>query len=439
MDLNLILSVINTQNKIFINKLIAQHYPLTLNLIDKYLIDWKIDYSIVSMNKNINWDQETIEYFLNLNKDIYYLYKNSSVFFNEEIIKNNKSNLDWVLLSSKKELPWSLNLIEKYKDLWDWDLISGNESILWSPLLVDKYFYDINFYELSKIPHLDWLEPFVKKKIELLTVNLEDFCKQHDMQIEGWEWAGQPESKDIFFVPDNSKDWSKLSSDVNLPWSIKYISKRKRFWDWATLSLNPNLPWSIEILDKFEKLWNWGYLSSNTGLLWNMDLIDRYYIKWNWDSLCQNVAINWNITLIEKYFSSINWSLLSENPNLKFTESLIKKYENKWDWNSLSSNPNFIWNQYILDKYLPYIIWENISTEGEEKVFNTLFKKLNDIEISNILDSQICLETEDYLKYEPYDDGSTYLPLFKMEGYSIDDEYYNDELDFDQQGPDFDF
>lgn len=58
---------------------------------------------------------------------------------NIELIEKYKEELNWLLLSYNKSLPWSPELIEKYKDKWNWADLSGNKSLPWTTELIDKY------------------------------------------------------------------------------------------------------------------------------------------------------------------------------------------------------------------------------------------------------------------------------------------------------------
>ena len=43
-----------------------------------------------------------------------------------------KDILNWQLLSTNENLPWSAEFIENFKDKWDWKKLSRNKSLPWS-------------------------------------------------------------------------------------------------------------------------------------------------------------------------------------------------------------------------------------------------------------------------------------------------------------------
>ena len=53
---------------------------------------------------------------------------NACDFWSKEIITNfkNKNLWNWYCLSTHRDLPWDLELIEQHKVKWDWKILSDN-------------------------------------------------------------------------------------------------------------------------------------------------------------------------------------------------------------------------------------------------------------------------------------------------------------------------
>lgn len=428
----MILDEITKSNSILIKQLVSKYYPLSLDLIHKFAFN-KIDYQLVLMNENIDWDEQKIIYFFDRSYDLRLLYENPSIYFTSKIIEQVKENLDWNLLSIKKEVDWSLELLSAYEDFWNWQVISSNQSINWSKQMVDRFFYKLNFSQLYENKNLTWLEEFVKQKINSLTEDITGFCDEIGLHVEEWEWT--PSYSIFGRIKETQKDWYSLSTDLNLPWSVEYISKRKRYWNWYHLSRNESLPWSIELIDKFKDNWHWDNLSYNPSIPWNELLIDRYKNKWDWVGLSLNSGMNWNMTLIKKYESSINWSVLSENTNISWSLEILETFNEKWDWDNISENNGFLWNRISFETYSHLINWNLVCDEAKNKLSEFYINKLDLVQIESLLNSQSPFDENDYFDYENYDE--TIERASDMHGYGLNK--LNDDSDWDQQGPDFDF
>ena len=105
----------------------------------------------------------------------------------------------------------------------------------------------------------------------------------------------------------------------------------------------------------------------------------------------------------------LDWKLISKNKGIPWTHSFIIKYQNKIDWNY----------------FLPSIFYQ------------IYLKDLDDLELSKLVEEyyQVSGTYQDNLQFKEYnqnvrfDDGD-----FDR---NDNDEYYNPDLDLDQQDPDF--
>ena len=93
------------------------------------------------------------------------------------------------------------------------------------------------------------------------------------------------------------------------------IFRYKNFWNWSNLSENKKLPWSIDLIKLFEKKWDWQLLCYNESIPWTRELIITYQNKWQWKNA-------YNSMLIIKY-KRINFT--QKELHLIMTELCIKK------------------------------------------------------------------------------------------------------------------
>src|SRR5690606_9064437 len=144
-------------------------------------------------------------------------------------------------LSQQISLPWSLELLTRYKDYWNWYYLSKNPSLPWTIELIERYRFLLNWSSLSTNPSLPW-------SIEL---------------IEKYE---------------HKWDWSNLSKNPSLPWSVELIEKynidlKDLIEDDLEIILDMQLPSVAK--QKYNHKWDWSYLSQNPPLPWSIELIEK--------------------------------------------------------------------------------------------------------------------------------------------------------------------
>lgn len=425
-----ILQRMGTQSPLMIRRAISEFYPLSIDFIDKEygLFETKLDFDLILSNENIDWNEQFInkfhETFDDFNWD--HLSSNKALPWSIDFIKKYKKFWNWYRLSYSDQT-WTEEIIEAFSDKWDWKGLSSSKQIPWSKQLVDRFFYKIDFEEMSQNLNFSWLENFVKNKIESITNDVLQFCDEHSIEVKDWEWSS---TGDVFVFRERPKDWFELSKSKSIDWSIEYIARRKQYWHWHNLSKNNSIPWSYDLIRKFEKDWDWDNLSYNESIPFDEKIIKSFSEKWNWKILSGNKNFPWTEKLIDENIDKIDWGYLSGNINLCWTNALIKKYFEKLDWRNISQNEGVEWSIGFIYEYFDNL---NHFLIPEKIIFQTILSKLKDEDIYKILDAEKALELEDKVGYKIFgNDDETW-------GNSLyDNEYYNDELDLDQQGPDFD-
>ena len=81
-------------------------------------------------------------------------------------------------------------------------------------------------------------------------------------------------------------NWTKVSSNSSINWSIDMIKAFEYYIDWKEFSefLSEKLLYE-EVIDRFKDKWDWKALSSNSGLKLTYELLDRYIDRWDWSTI----------------------------------------------------------------------------------------------------------------------------------------------------------
>jgi hypothetical protein len=281
---------------------------------------------------------------------------------------------------------------------------------------------------MTKNLNLEWLEQFVKSKIENITEDVYDFCQKNNISVEEWDWTG---GYGLPFETGDPTDWFELSKSKTIDWSIDYISERKNFLHWPSLSWNTALPWSFEIIDMFKNDWSWDYLSSNDAINFDEKIINTYIDNWDWSRLSGNQSFPWTEININKFYNKIDWNRFCGNPKVNWTKEFIENHSDKITWHNFSKNIGINWSKDFVKKYSNQVSYNWVP---EDIIYKFFFKDLDEHEIGSILSLEEFMFYEDRIDYENYYESNAYnMPT------SYDNEFYDDERDLDQQHPDFDF
>ena len=103
-------------------------------------------------------------------------------------------------------------------------------------------------------------------------------------------------------------------------------------------------PLTAEMLKKFSDELNWTKVSRNSSINWSIDMIKafEYYIDWKEFSefiserlLCDEI--------VEQFKDKWDWKALSNNSGLKLTYELLDRYIDRWDWSTIIKRGE--WNE----------------------------------------------------------------------------------------------
>lgn len=203
----------------------------------------KINWDEISKNPSLQITPELLMKFKSkFNMEL--LFQNQSFWINDTIREQYIDHIPWEIFSSFERIPWNEEFINNHKDKFNWDLMSANTSLPWSDDFYKKYYNLISLYHLSINHSFVWTEEFIEK-------NRDKF-----------NW---------------SKDYSGLSNNDGLPWSMPFIAKYIDLWEFGHIEESENsytlfdglgnrktIPWSISLLDKFQNKWDYEVLLMNS-------------------------------------------------------------------------------------------------------------------------------------------------------------------------------
>lgn len=101
-------------------------------------------------------------------------------------------------------------------------------------------------------------------------------------------------------------DWKEVSDNWEIAWSASMLEAFKGRIDWHELSGTGNkILFTTTNLDKFAAYWDWSELSENPHLPFTLDLLDRYADRWDWAEIIDNYGVNeavgFNRAFLDRY------------------------------------------------------------------------------------------------------------------------------------------
>ena len=398
----------------------------SVDLIQKYIQRW--DWGILSKNlavikqtdiltsfkEKFNWNSYTILRYLFNQWDCLELYKDLLDWRelcrycwngDESFLKRFEEYIDWSAISKNEQYAWTEELITEYENCLDWDALSSNSSVCWDVNLISKYEDKIDWDILVTNKGVQWCKEIVEKFYYRIDIN-----------------ALYEESKFPWgFVANSSLielDWRKISQSSLC--THDFVKIHKRYLNWNDLSRNDRVLWTMDYINEFSDYWNYALLSGNIALPWSVDLIDKYIDRWDWDLLPLNNAIPWDDQLVSKYFDrlsirNIKRYIKEKKESKELKECKIEAFFNGWNlpYYTISDKWKLI---VFLETVKRNLIKFDKPTEGYfdcRNIFETVYSKSKDKSFDRDNDYE-----------EDWDSVS-------------DNPYYDDNLDMDQQSPEF--
>lgn len=337
--------------------LMYRNANMTVKQVDQYFGNAERNFvsGEIEKNENIPWTVDLIDRY----KEEWSwrsFSNNKSLPWSTDFMTKFRNYMDWDWLSESNCLPWSVSLIQEFSGKWDWEKLSQNESLPWSASLLETCKGRWDWQSLSKNESLPWsvglIEAFIGK----------------------WDWEKLSQNESIpwsvrLIKSFNDKwDWQGLSGNESLPWSISFFERHEDKWDWRGLSWNRSLPWSVNFFEKYQDKWDWRGLSGNESLPWSISFFERHQDKWDWERLSCNKSLPWSVELIRKHQEKWDWEYgFSINTALPWSIDLIEEFSEKWDWNGccgLSNNESLPWSIELIKKYQDEWDWLGLWGQG---------------------------------------------------------------------------
>lgn len=349
------------------------------------------------VSKNYKLTEEIVDRRLGkLEEDL--LYKNDSTIFTEKMFEQifiserryyYKKERDWVALSQKRNLPWSVPFVEKYKDKWLWKSeeilnaehrsLSANPAVVGSPEIMRAFKDRWDWGIMSREPYgetVSWDIDLLREFSDFiwwgfLSDNIHVNWNEEIIDEFSGKWDQFIYSQEVGLLQNlsrNDNKWGGLSENPSLPWSVSFIDKYQDKWDWVKLSYNEGLPWSVELIERYKDKWDWSGLSRNKGIKWDGELINRCENRIDLLRLYENENVVWTTDMLDKYFSTIKqywyhirWDGFSRNENTLWTADLLEKYKEYLWWGVLSDNPKLPWSGDLIKQFFPNWDWSALS------------------------------------------------------------------------------
>ena len=169
--------------------------------------------------------------------------KNELQNLGEDFLKRIREKEVWKKISANDDIPWDMNLLEKYADKLDWEELCENDRVNWNEEMLERFRYNIDWDILSK-----------------------------NLFSERTYWSPL---RDLSILKKFERywNWQKISKSFT-DFPVEIIEQFANRWDWRELIDNKNINWSFEMFERFKK-----YI-----LLTDMDVLFRSEM---WDQLVE--------------------------------------------------------------------------------------------------------------------------------------------------------
>jgi hypothetical protein len=162
--------------------------------------------------------------------------------FNDDFFANVREIEVWKRLSEDSSFAWSETLIDRYQDKIEWKSLSENSNVQWTASMLEKYKNKIDWRALSA---------------------------RNEYSSQNGYGLGCFSSENIRRF-SSKWDWSALSSNPAVGWTMEKVEEFKDFIEWSRII---DLSWNNEDLytpDFFEKFKDFFPVSSlQQSNMWN--------------------------------------------------------------------------------------------------------------------------------------------------------------------------
>ncbi len=351
-------------------------------------------------------------------KDFEGISLSNSLDFN--FLKANAIKLNWDLVSQNRQIVWSKEIIEEFRDHLNWCYLIENDSINWknTDLLSLALGCDDWRMVFSK-SKLNWnKEDYYKLKIderlhdywipiqtEFLELDIDWSVKEFIFEYDGFRESCGPfiDQRYNSHTGEITEDKS-YHSDFIYERYLKCLDKVfEKFWkrniysEEVLINRISNFDYSIceGYIGHFYSRKNWEYLSKSLIIPWSVNLIKTFSPYWHWKKLLNNESICWTKRTIEEFAIYIDnftweddyyehkkvnaWNGLLLNPNLKIDLEYLTSSDFLFDWDLLALNEHFNFSsdvlEYIHDELCVLISHEESSHNA--KFRNSFFRNLS--------------------------------------------------------------
>ena len=150
---------------------------------------------------------------------------------------------------------------------------------------------------------------------------------------------------------------------------------------WKKVSEEETL--SMEMLEQYEDKLDWTAISGNNNILWTIDGVAKFAYKIDWDVFSERCPDAFICeTTLRKFDNRWNWKQLSNRDALfNSNRDLLEKFADKIDWAELITNwriENAIdlfirFQQYIpMAKLQESRLWEEMASERAKAIFKEM-------------------------------------------------------------------
>jgi hypothetical protein len=190
-------------------------------------------------------------------RDLWKEYISRNVALDLRMLEDNEAYLDWYLVSQKKAIRWTPEIIERFESNWDWMKLTRNRAL----------YRRIKSIEPLIKKYIDrWSWKYLQKRrkylvtAELLQLNRSRKVRYTDMPgcfryATDWHGGERDGFQTLLSQHGELVNWSTLSSFRGLTEAM--IQEYEDRWDWKVLSQNPWLPYSLKLLRIYRPKWIW--------------------------------------------------------------------------------------------------------------------------------------------------------------------------------------